>query len=183
MTRAGAGLAGLLVAGALAARLGAAEPEEPPGYRGEPYNAPVPSTLQGALVVDDAAAYALWWSGRVAFVDVLPRPPRPEGLPEGTIWRDRPHATIPGAIWLPNTGFDALAPETLAYFLTGLAAATGGDKAAPVVIFCLRDCWMSWNAAKRAVENGYSRVYWYPEGIDGWTFEDRPTESVEPAAP
>ena len=27
---------------------------------------------------------------------------------------------------------------------------------------------MSWNAAKRALSYGYSRVYWYPEGTDGW---------------
>ena len=48
------------------------------------------------------------------------------------------------------------------------ARATAGDKAAPVVIFCKADCWMSWNAAKRAVAQGYTGVNWYPEGVDGW---------------
>ena len=28
---------------------------------------------------------------------------------------------------------------------------------------------MSWNAAKRAAtELGYTDVYWYPEGVQGW---------------
>jgi rhodanese-related sulfurtransferase len=27
---------------------------------------------------------------------------------------------------------------------------------------------MSWNAARRAAEWGYSRVHWYPEGTTGW---------------
>jgi PQQ-dependent catabolism-associated CXXCW motif protein len=167
---------------ALALALGsaaAAAPPEPVGYRGEPYRAAVPATLAGAEVLDDAAAHALWRSG-AAFVDVLPRPPKPANLPAGTIWRDRPHATIPGARWLPNTGFQALAPETLAYFLDGLAAATGGDRAAPLVLFCKADCWMSWNAAKRALEHGYTRIFWYPGGVDGWAAAGWPLEPAEP---
>ena len=104
----------------------------------------------------------------------------PAELPAGTLWRDRPHASIPGAIWLPNTGFESLAPETLAYLLDGLEAATGGDPEAPVVVFCKAECWMSWNAAKRALEHGYTRVFWYPAGVDGWTAQGWPLEPVEP---
>lgn len=177
----GSGAAALLAA-ALASAVSATEPE-PPGYRGEPYRAPTPETLAGAHVVGTDAAEALWRSGRVAFVDVLPRAPRPPNLPKGTIWRDAPHDSIPGAVWLPNTGYEALAPETLGYLLDGLASATGGDRDAPVVVFCERDCWMSWNAAKRAMENGYGRVFWYPEGVDGWAWEDLPLERTEPWAP
>jgi PQQ-dependent catabolism-associated CXXCW motif protein len=175
-----AALALLAIAGAGAAL--AAE-TEPAGYRGEPYRAPVPATLSGAVVVDDEAAHALWWSGRVAFIDVLPRAPRPEGLPEGTLWRDPPHASIPGALWLPNTGYEALAEETLDYFRAGLAAASDGDRAAPVVFFCRQDCWMSWNAAKRALEQGHSKVFWYPAGTDGWGAFGLPLEPAEPFAP
>jgi PQQ-dependent catabolism-associated CXXCW motif protein len=36
------------------------------------------------------------------------------------------------------------------------------------VFFCLKDCWMSWNAAKRALEYGYANVMWFREGTDGW---------------
>jgi len=157
----------LLVLLALPCAASVAAVPEPEGYRGEPYRAPVPATLEGAVVVDTDAAFALWKSGRVAFIDALPHRPRPADLPEGTIWREKPHESIPGASWLINTGYEELAPETLDYLLKGLDVATAGDVDAPVVFFCQRDCWMSWNAAKRAIDHGYGRVFWYPDGTDG----------------
>ena len=153
---------------------------EPAGYRMDEYRAPVPDTLAGAHVIGPEEAYALWLSGEAAFVDVLPRAPRPANLPEGTIWRDKPRLSIPGALWLPNVGYGALAGATETYFRAGLDKASGGDKSHPLVIFCLEDCWMSWNAAKRALEFGYSDVYWMPSGTDGWTFFDYPVEEILP---
>lgn len=156
-----------------------AEVPEPDGYRMDDYRGPVPATLAGATVVGPEAAHALWQSGGVAFIDVLPRAPKPPNLPEGTIWRDQPRFSIPGAIWLPNVGYGAIAEVTHAYFRTGLDKVTGGDRSHPVLFFCLDECWMSWNAAKRALEDGYTHVYWFPEGTDGWTFLDFPVERVE----
>ena len=57
---------------------------------------------------------------------------------------------------------------------------TGGDPAKPVVIYCLRDCWMSWNAAKRAVAWGYTNIIWYPDGTDGWQAADLAMEQAQP---
>lgn len=172
-----AALAALL----LSAPLAAAQSVEPEGYRMDDFRSPVPDTLKGVTVVDTEQAAALWRAGETAFIDVLPRAPKPANLPETVIWRDKPRDSIPGATWLPNVGYGAIAPVTEAYFREGLAAATGGDKAKPVLFFCLSDCWMSWNAAKRARwEFGYENVYWYPEGTDGWTFEELPTERIEP---
>lgn len=142
------------------------------------YRAPVPASLEGATVVDDAAAHSLWTAGKTAFVDVFPQAPKPSNLPKNTIWRDKPRHSIPGAIWLPNVGYGALHADTHAYFKAGLTVATGGNLDHPVLIFCLSDCWMSWNAAKRALEYGYTQVYWYPDGTDGWEFEEWPTEKV-----
>lgn len=154
---------------------------EPDGFRTEQYRSPVPETLEGATVIDADAAHALWKTGRVVFVDVLPRPPKPENLPEGTIWRDKPRHSIPDAIWLPNVGFGELADVTTAYFENGLNTATGGDKTAPIVVFCLGNCWMSWNAAKRAIEKfGYSNVFWFPDGTDGWISEGHSTQELNP---
>jgi PQQ-dependent catabolism-associated CXXCW motif protein len=169
----------LLLAGLLAPAAAVAQVPEPEGFRGEPYRAPVPATLAGAVVLDTPAAHALWEEGAV-FVDVLPRAPRPEGLPAGTIWRQAPRESVPGAVWLPNVGYAALAEVDDRYFREGLEAATAGDPERPVVFFCLDECWMSWNAAKRALGYGYTAVHWYPEGTDGWSFEDFPTEPVEP---
>ncbi|WP_375258632.1 PQQ-dependent catabolism-associated CXXCW motif protein [Citreimonas sp.] len=170
-------LALLLLAGLPATAT--AQVPEPEGYRMESYRAPVPETLRGATVVGPDEAHALWREG-AAFIDVLPQAPRPANLPEGTIWRDKPRDTIPDALWLPNVGYGALADVTEAYFRAGLEAATGGDSAHPVVIFCLAECWMSWNAARRAVEWGYGAVHWFPEGTDGWDAHGYPMEVVAP---
>lgn len=157
--------------------------EEPLGYRMEEYRAPVPATLAGAQVVDAAGAHALWQAGGTAFLDVLPRPPKPENLPEGTIWHEKPRASIPGAMWLPNVGYGEIAPETAAYFRAGLNQATGGDTAHPILFFCLSDCWMSWNAAKRALEYGYTDVTWYPHGTEAWAEAGHELVEVQPWKP
>ena len=39
---------------------------------------------------------------------------------------------------------------------------------------------MSWNAAKRALELGYSDVAWYPEGTDGWLIAGLPLQDATP---
>lgn len=152
---------------------------EPEGYKMDHYRGLVPATLEGARVVSTEEAFALWQAQTAAFVDVLPRPPKPENLPKGTIFRERPRHSIPGAIWLPNVGYGAIADVTEAYFKAGLAKITDGDLDRPVVFFCLEECWMSWNAAKRALTYGYSDVIWFPDGTDGWAFYDYPTEVVE----
>ena len=154
---------------------------EPPGYRLENFRAPPPQTLAGATVLSTADAIGIWTAKAAVFIDVMPQPPRPANLPAGTIWRDIPHDTIPGAIWLPNVGFGALAPETETFFKAGLAQATGGDPNRPIVVFCMRDCWMSWNAAKRALSFGYTQVRWFPDGTDGWTDSGRALVRAERA--
>jgi PQQ-dependent catabolism-associated CXXCW motif protein len=160
----------------------AADIAEPDGYRTSEYRAPVPHTLRGAAVVGVGDAEAIWRRGEAIFVDVLPRPPRPANLPAGTVWRDRPRFDIPGSIWLPDTGYGELAAVTRKYFVDGLASATAGDQGKLLVFYCQKDCWMSWNAAKRAVEIGYTRVIWYPEGTDGWDAAGLPLVEAQPYA-
>ena len=155
---------------------------EPQDYRMDHYRGPVPATLAGGTVVGPEDAHMLWKEG-AAFIDVLPRAPKPANLPKGTIWREKPRHSIPGAIWLPNVGYGAIADVTADYFKRGLMASVGEETDAAVVFFCLEDCWMSWNAAKRAIEWGYSRVYWFPEGTDGWSLWDYPLEQVKPLEP
>jgi len=153
---------------------------EPEAYRGRPYRAPVPDTLTGATVLTTKLAHEVWKAGEAGFVDVLPRLPKPAKLPEGTVWRDKPRDSIPGSIWLPNVGYQTIPDADADYFRQGLETVTEGDTSGPVVIFCRADCWMSWNAAKRAIEYGYTVIYWYPEGTDGWSAAGHPLERVEP---
>ncbi len=151
---------------------------EPDGYRMDRFRAPVPTTLKGARVVSTKEVEAL--AGSAILIDVLPRPPKPEGLKEGAIWRPRPRSNIPGSVWLPNTGFGVLPISVEAYFRNNLTRLTEGDLAQKLVFYCQADCWMSWNAAKRALTYGYSQVYWFPEGTDGWGAAGLPLEPSEP---
>jgi PQQ-dependent catabolism-associated CXXCW motif protein len=153
---------------------------EPEGYRTDNYRAPVPATLAGARVLGTGEAEAVWRAGAGVFIDVLPHAPKPQNLPAGTIWREKPRLNIPGSIWLPDTGYGTLAAATEDYLRHGLARASGGNSATLLVIYCQADCWMSWNAAKRALSYGYRNVAWYPEGTDGWQRADLPVAEAQP---
>jgi PQQ-dependent catabolism-associated CXXCW motif protein len=158
-------------------------PPEPTGYRTENYRAPTPATLAGARVISTVEAERLWRDLAAVFIDVLPRAPRPANLPAGTIWRDKPRLDIPGSTWLPDTGYGELARVTQDYLRTNVDRATGGDRTKLIVVYCLRDCWMSWNAARRILSMGYVNVAWYPDGTDGWTEMLLPVAEVQPAPP
>jgi len=153
---------------------------EPEGYRLENYRAPVPATLKGARVISTEEARDLWTAGRAAFIDVLPHLPKPRNLPAGTVWRDARRDDIPGSLWLPDTGYGELAAITEDYLRQGLSRATGRDTGKLVVFYCQEGCWMSWNAAKRALTYGYTNVAWYPDGTDGWHRANLPMVEAHP---
>jgi PQQ-dependent catabolism-associated CXXCW motif protein len=179
MIKAAVGLA-LAIATSAFVDAWAAEVLEPDDYRLEDYRAPTPATLRGAAAIGTQEAEKIWRSRIGSFIDVLPRPPRPRNLPEGTLWRDKPRSNIPDSIWLPDTGYGELAPNMADYFAKGLEKATGGDRARLIVLYCLADCWMSWNAAKRALSLGYPNVAWYREGTDGWLAAGLPLKDATP---
>jgi PQQ-dependent catabolism-associated CXXCW motif protein len=158
---------------------GAAAPAELEGYRLDTYQAPVPETLRGqpALTVDEARALL---ADDALFIDVLPHAPRPEGLAPDAVWLDKPHVSIKGAHWLPEVGRGQISAETESYFARALARLTDGDLSRKMVFFCKRACWMSWNAAKRAQSYGYTHVFWFADGIEGWREAEAPTETVTP---
>ncbi len=46
---------------------------------------------------------------------------------------------------------------------------TRGRRDQPLVFYCQgRQCWMSYNAALRAINLGYTKVLWYRGGLDAW---------------
>lgn len=143
-------------------------PPEPQGYKLDNYRSIVPLTLSGATVVSDTEAFKLYERGDVVFIDVMPFVPRPPNLPKGMIWRDKKRANIKGSSWLANVGYGRLPDEMARYFKTHLKRLSSGDFAKPLLFYCQKNCWMSWNAAKRALQYGYQNVYWYPDGTDGW---------------
>jgi PQQ-dependent catabolism-associated CXXCW motif protein len=57
-----------------------------------------------------------------------------------------------------------------------LYQATGGNRNMALVIFCQSShCWMSYNAALRAIDLGYRNVLWYRGGLEAWTQSGLPT--------
>lgn len=81
-----------------------------------------------------------------------------------------PHDSLPGAVWLPGAGrgnsYDDAVQAQLARLLQ---AATKGDLGRPMVFYCQGNhCWLSYNAALRAVALGYRQVYWYRGGLEAW---------------
>lgn len=155
-------------------------PPEPDEYRNDNYRSPVPLTLKGATVLSDREALNLWDAKTAVFIDVYPHPPKPPNLPAETLWRETTHQSIENAVWLPNVGYGVLSEANDAYFRRSLDDLSGGDKTKKLVFFCLRDCWMSWNAAKRALSYGFSNVDWYRDGTDGWQEKGGLLEEVHP---
>lgn len=142
---------------------------EPEGYRLDDYHAPVPASVPGGSVIPSASALQnLLAQKNALLIDVLPAQRRPAGMKPATPWLPEPHLDIPGSIWLPDSGRGALSPAAAAWFRAELGTLTHNDRARPLVFYCQAQCWMSWNAAKRAAAEGYRRVFWYPEGVDGW---------------
>ena len=170
----------LMAPGKSVAQGSTAKPAEPVGFKNGNYRSVTPETLSGAHVLTTKTARALWQTRTAIFIDVLPRRSRPAQLPQGTIFRIPKRMNIPGSVWLPNVGFGVIPPNVDAYFRANLHTLRGGDKTKPLVIYCLENCWMSWNAAKRALRYGYGNIYWYPEGTDGWVREDGPLELSSP---
>ncbi len=75
-------------------------------------------------------------------------------------------AHLPGAINIPHTEVDALAPEMLP------------DKSAQIAVYCSnRACQNSSQAARRLAALGYENVYDYEEGKQDWVEAGLPTES------
>ncbi len=154
---------------------------EPAGYRLADYRAPVPASLAGARVVTTAELQALTAGGGAArLIDVLPAPRKPANRPAGSVWRPAPRDDIPGSVWLPNVGYGELSAEFESWFRDNLARITDGDRSRPLVFYCKANCWMSWNAAKRAQAYGYDHVVWYPDGTDGWQAAGLPLVAAEP---
>lgn len=139
------------------------------GYRIDEFRSPVPESVPAARTVDtDAVRRLIESEPKPVLVDVLPSPPRPEGLSPTALWLPPKHYNIPQSTWLPNVGYGRLSDGLNAYFRDNLARLTNGDFDKPIIIYCEADCWMSWNAARRAADYGYRRVLWFPQGTDGW---------------
>lgn len=131
--------------------------------RQQPYHGFTPLTIPGAQVVRTQELHAML-AGTVApvLIDVL---------------ADEGHVTLAGTAWISGAGRGTNFFDPVQAVLEQLLAKlTHGDKARGLVFFCAGpQCWLSYNAALRAVAAGYEKVYWYRGGIEAWTAAGLPT--------
>jgi PQQ-dependent catabolism-associated CXXCW motif protein len=167
-----------LLLGSLAA--GADTTAEPEGFwLGDP-DAPVPAAIHGGSVIQVGELETVLRRGGAVVVDVSNAPRRPPELAQGAPWMPLPHRALPSAMWIPGAGAGAISPKIDDLYRSRLRTASAGNLDAPLIVYCHDRCWLSWNAAKRAVGYGYRRVYWFSSGIEGWTAAGQPTVTVEP---
>ncbi|MCE9658923.1 MAG: rhodanese-like domain-containing protein [Burkholderiales bacterium] len=126
---------------------------------------PTPASIPGGQVITTAGLVALIQGRQAPFVvfDVLGGG---EALPNA----------LP-APWLAQAGaFDDAVQQQAAQLF---AQRTQGRKDVALVFYCLsRECWLSYNAALRAVAAGYGNVLWYRGGIEAWKAAGLPTQAA-----
>lgn len=150
------------------------------GYRIGRQRAPTPDDIPGpARLVSPQEARALLADGAVA-LDVFGAAQSRFDELDGTWLVSNQRLSLPGAVWLPEVGRGRLSEEMERYLSQNLLRLTGGAKDHAIVVYCVADCWMSWNAAQRIAGLGYQRVYWFRLGTDGWLDIGAPLAPVDP---
>lgn len=138
------------------------------GYRISRYRSPVPATVAGGTLIHAADVEGLVKSRNALLIDVMASDGAGGDLAGGRWHIATARQNIPGSTWLPDVGRGVLTVQMDRYFRDNLERLTGGDKARAIIVYCQADCWMSWNAVRRAAGYGYTSLFWFSEGSDGW---------------
>lgn len=149
------------------------------GYRVAHYRGTISAAPPGVARITAAQVARLVDRDRAILIDVVPA--------EGGVrdaagnWRlAREERGIPGAHWFPEAGRGAIDPAIERWFLLGVSSLARRHPHARVIVFCLADCWMSWNAALRLHRAGVAHVRWFAEGADGWRDLGRSLTAMTP---
>lgn len=150
------------------------------GYRIKHYQAAAPTTVPGGTRVSLEELQALAKDKSAILLDVMAADGAVVDPATGAWQLKKPRTHMAGSVWLPNVGRGVLTTALDAYYRDNLQRLTGGRRDQPIVIYCQADCWMGWNAVKRAASYGFTALYWYPDGTDGMADWDVP---LVPATP
>ena len=131
------------------------ERASPKGYRTVGLDAPTPDEVK-ALAANES----------VILIDVMP-----------LSTEERYH--LPGSVWLPRAGEGNLSGKEIEQLEANLREISERAKTSKMVFYCKADCWLSWNASKRALSMGFDKVYWYRDGTDGWREKGWPMVAAE----
>ncbi len=136
---------------------------DPPNEPVKELNGPTPSVIPGGKVLTTAQmweAFARTTLGPIVLVDV---------------WIDVHPTTIPSANRLPTAGQGTMDGQARTELWRALKKLSGGNFNDAIVFFG-RDAkdWEGYNAALRAIDIGFDKVYWYRGGIEAWTAAHQP---------
>ncbi len=146
------------------------------GYRSTLYRSPTPTFHEHAKTIEPSELLALQQKiPDLLLVDVYRNP-----WLRGQFTLPEPHRNLPKSLWLANCGDGTLSAQWLAYCKRNLEQATANNSSHPIVFYCRSDCWLGWNAVKRAHALGYSNLYWLRDGTDGWEQADLPLQLSQP---
>ena len=151
---------------------------EPNGLYDGALHGYTPETVAGGTVIDTAGLATLIDTRHPLLLDVAEQDRKPPSMGKDTPWLPT-HRSIAGAVFLQGAGKGTDDPAYGEAFKARVAALTNGDAGMPIVTFCHPDCWGSYNAAKRLAGLGYTHVYWYRDGTEGWQ-GDHDTKIVKP---
>ena len=150
------------------------------GFRTAYYRARLPNTVPGGKRITVNEAYTHYQNKSALFVDVMAHTGTGPDPIDGH-WRlAAPRKNIPGSIWLADVGTGTLSKEMMTYYRSNLARITNKDKTKPLIIYCTADCWMAWNAVRRAAKWGYKNLLWFPQGSDEWKIKGYPLAQSTP---
>jgi rhodanese-related sulfurtransferase len=128
-----------------------------------PMHGPTPASIPGGQVVTTKGLVALVQGNQAPYLlfDVL-------GGAE----------MLPGALSAVAAAQPgSFSDQTQQQFGAFIQQKTGGRKDIPLVFYCLSpQCWMSYNAALRAINMGYTNVLWYRGGIEMWKMAGLPIQ-------
>lgn len=129
------------------------------------FHGPTPTKIPGGQAITTQGLLPLLQSGMpVQLFDVL-------GAGQAL-----PHAQP--LAWAAQPGsFDDATQQQLQQVLQ---QATQGRKDVPLVFYCGGpQCWMSYNAALRAIQLGYRNVLWYRGGMEAWQRAGQPFQMAQ----
>ena len=139
--------------------------------RSGPMHGATPNQIPGGQVITTKGLVELMQNPRGVNVLVLDALGTPQQLP-GAI----------SAVAASQSGsFNDPTQQQLGQWLQQM---TRGRKDTPLVFYCQGpQCWMSYNAALRAINLGYQNVLWYRGGLDAWQRAGLPLMNAQQAMP
>jgi PQQ-dependent catabolism-associated CXXCW motif protein len=128
---------------------------------------PTPNQIPGGQLITTKGLVPLLQGGtgvRAVVLDVL-------GAPQ----------QLPNAIAaVPAAQAGNFRDQTQQQFGQMLQQVTNGNRDTPIVTYCQGpQCWMSYNAALRAINLGYKNVLWYRGGLEAWQRAGLPVSTVQ----